>query len=197
MTKKEIIWREILYQAIEKKNTVFRQKDLAEKYSFSLSTIFNALKAPRRAGIIEVTGRDFRMRDAEKFLYLWATHRNINKDVIYKTHTAKSVREIEGEAPAGIIFGAYSAYVQKYKDAPADYDKVYFYAKEKDLSEIKKRFPTKKGYENLFVIKRDEYFKNFGNAVPDAQTFVDFWNLGDWYSKEFLKGLKNRLFKFF
>lgn len=195
MIKKEIIWREILYQATEKKQIKFQQKELARKFGFSLSTIFNALKAPRGVGAIEVTGRDFRMRDAEKFLYLWATNRNVGKDIIYKTHTNKSVREMEGEALPKIIFGAYSAYTKKYRDAPADYDKVYFYADEKDLPEVIKRFPKSKGYENLIIIKKDSFLKDYGDITPDVQTFADLWNLSDWYAREFLKALKNKLFR--
>ena len=196
MSKKEVIWRDILYQAIEKKKFKFSQKDLAAKYGFSLSTVFNALKIPRAVGAIQVTGRGFQVRDREKFLYLWATHRSINKEIIYKTHTAKPVREIEGEAPPNIIFGAYSAYTKKYKEAPADYDKVYFYANQKELAEIKKRFPKAGGYENLFVIKKDDYLSRAlgkGQTAPDVQTFVDLWNLSDWYAKDFLNSLKDKL----
>mgnify|MGYP003395742825 FL=1 len=52
MTKKEIIWREILNQAIENKKIEFTQKELAQKYGFSLSTIFNALRVPRSANAV-------------------------------------------------------------------------------------------------------------------------------------------------
>jgi hypothetical protein len=50
MTKKEIIWREILFQAIKNRKFEFTQKKLAQKYRFSLSTVFNALKVPKEAG---------------------------------------------------------------------------------------------------------------------------------------------------
>jgi hypothetical protein len=49
---------------------------LAQKYKFSLSTVFNALKIPREAGAVEGK-RGFRVLDIEKFLYLWATFRKI------------------------------------------------------------------------------------------------------------------------
>jgi len=39
MLKKEIIWREILFQAIEKNVFNFQQKELAEKFNYSLSTV--------------------------------------------------------------------------------------------------------------------------------------------------------------
>lgn len=194
MTKKELIWREILFQAIEKKKFEFTQKELAEKFGFSLSTVFNALKAPRDSGAIKVTGRNFSVVDAEKFLYIWATQRNLEKEIIYKTNIADSVQKIEGMMPDGIIFGGPSAYVLKYKDAPADYAKVYIYAGKNNLAELEKRFSKNKGEENLFVLKSDEGLSKFGNFTPDVQTFADLWNMKDWYAKDFLNALKNKLF---
>jgi hypothetical protein len=195
MTKKELIWREILFQAIEKKKFEFTQKGLAEKFGFSLSTVFNALKTPRDSGAIKVTGRNFFVVDAEKFLYIWATQRNLEKEIIYKTYIPEPVQKIEGMMPAGIIFGGPSAYVLKYKDAPADYAKVYIFADEENLIEITKRFPKKKGEENLFVLKSDDRLSKFGSFTPDAQTFADLWNMKDWYAKDFLNALKNKLFQ--
>jgi len=193
MTKKEILWREILNQAIKNKKLEFTQKELAERFSVSTSTVFNALKIPRASGAIEVTGKNFSVRDTEKFLYLWATQRNVNREIIYKTHFPAGPKEIEGMMPDGAIFGAYSAYARKYEDAPADYDKVYVYADPKILEEIKRRFPKKKGYANLFALKVDPELSKFGAATPDVQTFADIWNLKDWFSKDFLEALKQKI----
>lgn len=204
MTKKEIIWREILYQAIEKKKikftpldrkhlTGFTQKDLAKKFGFSLSTVFNALKIPRASGAIEVKGRGFLLRDKEKFLQIWATFRNLEKDIIYKTHSDFSVAKIEGLMPPKIIYGGFSAFLKKFKQTPADYDKVYIYANEKELKEVKKRFPKKKGYENLIVLKKDSFLSSYGQITPVVQIYVDLWNLKEWYAKDFLNKLKEKL----
>jgi len=192
MTKKEIIWREILFQAIENKKTEFTQKELAQKYGFSLSTVFNALKIPRQVSAVEGK-RGFRVRDIEKFLYLWTTFRKLKKDIIYQTNVSKNVREIEGEMPPNIIFGAFSAFVKKYEEAPADYDKVYIYLKKGDLEELKRRFPPKKGYLNLIVLEADPWLEKFGKITPDCQAFVDLWNLPEWYAKDFLNSLKDRI----
>ena len=194
MTKKEIIWREILFQAIENKKIEFTQKALAQKYGFSLSTVFNALKIPRSTGAVEGK-RGFKIRDIEKFLFLWATFRKIKKDILYETSLKKGVFDIEGEMPPLVIFGAYSSYLKKYKEAPADYDKVYIYVEEEKINEVKKRFPSQKGYQNLIVLKADPWLKNFGQIPPDCQTFVDLWNLPEWYAKDFLNALKERIFK--
>lgn len=195
MTKKEIIWREILFQVIKNKKVEWTQKEIAQKYGFSLSTVFNALKIPRQSGALYVGGRGFKVQDTEKFLYLWATFRNLKKDIIYQTNVSKKVQEIEGEMPPNVIFAAFSAYLKKYKEAPADYDKVYVYSNEKEIAEIKKRFPFKKGYSNLIILKADPWLKNFGKITPDCQTFVDLWNLPEWYAKDFLNALKEKIFK--
>ncbi len=192
MSKKEIIWREILYQALEQKNRLMTQKDLAAKFGFSLSTVFNALKAPRQIDAIKVSGRDFKIADVEKFLYLWATARNLKKDIIYQTRADLPVVEIEGQMPPAIIYAAYSAYRLKFKEAPADYDKVYVYASNCD--EVKKRFPpVKTKSSNLFVLKADDFLKNYGPTTSLAQIFVDLWNISDWYAKDFLGGLKDKI----
>ena len=164
MLKKEIVWREILFQAIENKKFEFTQKELAQKYGFSLSTVFNALKIPRGANAVEGK-RGFKIRDIEKFLYLWATFRKIKKDIIYQTAVKKGVFEIEGEMPPNVIFGTFSAFLKKYKVVPADYDKVYVYSKEDEIQEIKNRFPSQPGYQNLIVLKADPWLKKFG-SIP-------------------------------
>lgn len=188
-----MIWREILFQAGENKKIAFTQKELAQKYGFSLSTIFNALKVPRSASAVEGE-RGFKVWDAEKFLHLWATFRNLKKDIIYQTNVLKPVREIEGEMPAGVIFGGYSAFLKKYGEAPADYDKVYVYAAENGVEEIKNRFPPQKGYVNLIVLKADPWLKNFGKMTPDCQTFVDLWGMAEWYAKDYLAALKDKMY---
>jgi hypothetical protein len=193
MTKKEILWREILHQTIENKKTKFTQKELAAQFGFSLSTVFNALKIPRQSGAIKVSGRNFSVTDSDKFLNIWATFRRLKKDIIYQTHCDLSVCEIEGLMPPDVIFGAFGAYVRKYKEAPADYDKVYIYLSQDRLPEIKKRFPLKKGYENLIVLGPDDWLAQFGQITPDVQTYVDLWNLSEWYAKDFLKALKEKM----
>lgn len=195
MSKKEIIWREILYQATEKKKFEFTQKELASELNVSLSTVFNALKVPRQSGAIKVTGRNFVVRDVEKFIYIWATQRNLGKEIIYSTSVVANPAEIEGVMPPDIMFACYSAYSKKYQNSPADYDKVYIYSDTDELAEIKKRFPPEKGYVNIVVLKSDSHLKKFGGLTPDAQTFVDLWNLKDWYAKEFLSALRSKIFK--
>lgn len=194
MTKKEILWREILDQAIDKHQYDFTQQKLAQQFGFSLSTVFNALKVPRSQGAITVSGRKFTIVDSEKFLYIWSTARNLTKEVIYQTRLGKTAQEIEGMMPPEVIFAAFSAYVYQYKEAPADYDKIYLYVSEKSIENIKKRFPPQKGYSNIIFLKADPWLEKYGQITPDVQTFADLWNLKEWYAKEFLNALKEKMF---
>ena len=195
MKKIEIIWRELLYQTIEKKNRRFTQKGLAEKFNFSTSTVFQALKAPRKMGAVRVTGRFFVLEDPEKLLYHWASVRNFNKDIIFSGRVELPVFEIEGRMPSGIVFGGYTAARQILKEASADYDKVYVYLKPQPsaLKKIKERFQSGKGRTNLFVLKADPFLENYGERTILAQTFVDIWNFEDWYAKEFVNSLKRKI----
>ncbi len=193
MSKKEQIWRYILQKAIVDRRFDFTQKEIADDMKVSLSTVFNALKIPRAQGAVKIGGRGFSLVDAEKLLYLWATQRNFEKEIIYKTNIAAGAKEIEGNMPAGAVFGACSAYAQKYGQSPADYDKVYVYADAKNLEEIKKRFPKQKGNYNLFVLKSDPRLADFGAIAPESQIFCDLWNLRDWYAKDFLNVLKEKI----
>lgn len=191
MTKKEIIWRYILNEALNKGIYQFVQKEIAVKFGFSTCTVFNALKIPRKSGVVEVTGRNFRLRDKEKLLLIWATQRNLQRDIVYAAHVDMPVLEIESSVPPDSIFGAFSAYRIKYNEAPADYAIVYIYSK--NLEEIKKRFPFQKGYKNLFVLKPDLFLGHFGKLTPAVQTFVDLWNIPQWYAKDFSEALKKKL----
>lgn len=191
MKKIEIIWREILFQAIEKKNFQFTQKELAARLRVSTSTIFQALKTPRLMGAIRVTGRFFLLEDTEKLLYHWASIRNLQKEIIFTSRVNLPVLEIEGMAPPDVIFGCYSAARQILGIPPADYDTVYLYAA--DTDEIGARFTFEKGRVNLIVLRKDPLIAGYGQITTLAQTFVDLWNLPDWQAKEYTRTLKERI----
>lgn len=190
MTKKEHVWEYILNLSLTKRQTKFTQKDLAGRFRMSLSTVHHALDIPRKIGAVEVTGRFFRLRDPEKLLYLWATQRNLKRDVLYTTHVDMPVQKIEAAMTPQATFAAFSAYRLHYKNAPADYDVVYMYAS--DIEAVKKRFPKSKGYENLIVLKSDPQIQG-EHTTTDPQTFVDIWNTPHWYAKEFLAALKEKM----
>ncbi|OGD89031.1 hypothetical protein A3D81_00165 [Candidatus Curtissbacteria bacterium RIFCSPHIGHO2_02_FULL_40_17] len=201
MKKIEIIWRELLYQALEKKNRSFTQKEIAAKFGFSTSTVFQALKIPRKMGAVRVTGRFFILEDCEKLLYHWASVRSIEKDIIFTGNVKLAVLDIESRMPPEVVFGGFTAAREILGGvAPADYDTVYIYAT--GLEEIKKRFElgkdlpalqARQGRANLTILKADKFLASYGQITTLGQTFVDIWNLPIWYAKEFTKSLKEKI----
>src|SRR3989338_9411349 len=97
MKKIEFVYREILYQSLEKKNNKLTQLAVASKLNISLSTVNHALKPLRAMGAIEVKLKNFTVVDGKKMLYYWASLRNIAKDVVYKTRADKPMQKIESE----------------------------------------------------------------------------------------------------
>ena len=214
MKKIEIIWRELLYQVLDKRKLPagplreaseegrsFTQKEIAAKFGFSTSTVFQALKIPRKMGAVRVTGRFFILEDIEKLLYHWASVRSLEKDIMFSTHIDLPILEIEAKMPPSVIFGGFSAAREILGGvAPAGYDTGYVYAK--SPAEVKKRFEVGKGppalrarqgRPNLVVLKADGFLASYGQVTTIAQTFVDIWNLPFWYAKEFTKSLKEKI----
>lgn len=189
MKKAELVYKEILYQAMEKNNHELTQLELSKKLGISLSTVNLAIKKLERIGAIIVGKMNFKVIDARKIIYLWASERNLERDFVYKTRVEMPVREIEKLMP-NITFAAYSAYKFKFNDVPADYSEVYAYASFDELEEIKKRFPEDKKVPNFFILKKE---RDYGNTDTIAQIFVDLWNLKEWYASEFLKALEKRM----
>jgi len=185
MKKKELVYRAMLYQVLEKDNRKMTQLGLAKTLGISLSTVNNALSPVKNMGGVKINIRNFEILNPQKILYYWASIRNLEKDIVYKTRVSKNVSEIEKSMPPGILFAGYSAYKFKFNDVPADYSEIYVYVD--DLEEIRKRFPESKNPPNLFVLK-----KQF-DEMTVANIFVDLWNMKEWYAKDFLKELEARL----
>ncbi|MCK4328017.1 MAG: winged helix-turn-helix domain-containing protein [Candidatus Diapherotrites archaeon] len=162
------------------------QKAAAEALGVSLSTVNATVKALERIGAVDVRQRGLRVVDPEKALMWLANMRDVYRDVVYSTRAVAAVGEIEKGMPPGTEFTAFTAYKFKYNDVPADYSEVYVYADEEALGEIKKRFPPRKGPANLFVLEKD-------GEVTDALVFADLWNLREWYAKEFVGALRDRI----
>ncbi|MBI4357512.1 MAG: hypothetical protein HY559_06520 [Gammaproteobacteria bacterium] len=189
MKKVEIIWRELLYQSLEKQVFRFTQKNLAARFKVSVSTVHQAISLPRKLHAVRVTGRYFEMIQVEKILYLWGTYRNPFKELIYETFVAQSAAHIEGQLPPGTLLTGYGGFKERFHNTPAEYAHVYCYSE--NLNEIKRRFPANKQQApNLCVFSPDLFLKLYP-ALPLAQIFVDIWNLPEWYSKDFIAAFRH------
>ena len=183
MNKTELVYRCML-EAAEGGKRKMTQSEIARTLGISLSTVNHALVPLRRMGAVSVSLRSFSIVNPKKILMLWASTRNIEKDVVYSTRADMPVKEIEKSMLSSVIFAAYSAYRLMFKDAPADYSEVYVYG---EADDIKKRFPEKKGPPNIIVLKKQFSF------MTKTQIFVDLWNLKEWYAKEYLNAIERRL----
>ncbi len=192
MLKKEIIYREILTEAIENRRFDFKQLELSKKFGFSTSTVNNALRPLAAIGAVELEQRGFKLADAAKALLYWATVRKFEKEIAYRTRVEESAGEIERNVPASAIFTCYTAYKFLFKDVPADYSEVYFYIPEEDLEEARARFPQRKGPANVCVLRADEWLAEH-KIAPKVQVFADLWNLKTWYAKEFVRAMEEKL----
>lgn len=189
MKKAEAIYREILYNAMEKQNKKLTQSYLAKTLGISLSTVNLALKPLARMNAVRIKKMGFDAIDTRKILFYWASIRNVEKDVVFKTRIEEPVVEIEKQMPDNVIFTAFSAYKLKFRDVPADYSEVYVYGDES----IKKRFKENQGTPNLFVLKKNSLMEKYGKTATIANLFADLWNLRQWYAKDFLKALEAKI----
>lgn len=194
MKKIETTWHHILWSALEKKQYKHTQKDLAEHFGYSLSTINLAIKRIESVGAVTVSGKFFVLSDPKKLLFYLATHRSLEKDIIYKTRSELPVNEIEGLIPPQSVLGGFSAAKNILGEPPSDYSKVFFYLPQGKLQEAKKRYPpSKRGSENVFVLKQYPKQKEYGLITTLPQTFIDLWSLPDWYAKDFLISLEEKI----
>lgn len=193
MKKIETIWHDILYSSLEKKQYKYTQKELASKFGYSLSTVNHALKIPASLGAIRKTSKFFILEDFEKLLFYWASVRNLQKDIIYQTYLDYSITELEGLVPAKSVYGGYTAAKKILSEPPADYSKIYFYFPENKLDYLKERFPPSLKEANIFVLKLHATMLSYGSITTLPQTFVDIWNLHDWYARDFTKSLEEKI----
>lgn len=194
MKKIETIWHHILFQALEGRYK-HTQQSLASEFSYSLSTVNHALRAPTQMGAIRKTSKFFVLENFDKLLYYWASIRNVEKDILYKTYVDARIAEIEGMVPPKSIYAGYSAAKKLLGEPPADYSKVYFYSAETDLGQVKARFPLNSEREsNMFVLKMPPVMPRYGQITTIPQTFVDIWNFRDWYGKDFIRSLETKIY---
>lgn len=192
MKKIETVWCQLLFDALEKRETHFQQQKLAKKLDLSLSTVNHALKNLRQMGAVQIGGRGGEVVDYEKILMHWANQRHLNQDIVFRQKLAGPILEIEGLLPPGSILAAYSAVRHWFGEAPADYNTVYVYHQKPEI--ISKRFAGQEGRETeLVCLKFSPKIPLRKETTTLAHTFVDLWSLTDWMAKDFIKRIKEEI----
>ncbi|MBI2574297.1 winged helix-turn-helix domain-containing protein [Candidatus Woesearchaeota archaeon] len=193
MKPSEMVYRELLYRAIEKRSSRTTQSELSKSLHLSLGTVNYALKPLRKLGAVEVGKRSLSVADVKKLLYFWASIRNVGRDIVYSTRADMPVYRIEKLVPSGTIFTAYTAYKMRFKDVAADYSEVYVYG---DSDLFMERFAATKQTPNLFVLRKDKCIDAYGQTATLANMFVDLWNMKEWYAREFVNAMEGKLHGF-
>ena len=196
MKKIETIWHHLLHEALIHHTYRHTQQELAGRFQYSLSTIHHAIKTPVEIGAIRKASKFFVLADFKKLLYYWASLRSLQRDIVYKSLMEKPVLEVEGLAVPRTVFACYSAARHHLGEAPADYAKVYWYAAPEDLRKTQERFgdrPKTKTEANVFILRAPGAFICDGYYTTLVHTFVDVWNLTDWYARDFCKALEEKI----
>lgn len=194
MKKIETIWHHILNESLNEGGFRYTQQELARRFQYSLSTIHHALRIPAEMGAVRKAGKFFVLQDFKKLLYYWASFRTLSRDLLYESAVNFPIREIEGLALPGSIYGAYSAAKKILGEPPSDYSKVYFYILPNDVPAFKRRFPpSSKHPANTFALKTLPVMQKYGPTTTLVHTFVDVWNLKDWYARDFTQALEARI----
>ncbi len=200
MKKEELVDRHIaeMYLSGAKKQT---QLGLSKALGIAISNVNSAVSNLQRTGALRIEKRGFTVTDFKRLMLYWATHRNLEKDIVYSTRADTGVKEIEGSLPGKTAFTAYSAYRLLFGEAPADYGEVYVYATNASLTEIKRRFVEKEGVPNLIVLEPDPILEKSiedgslkHSSVAPPQLFADLWNINTWNAREYSEALAKRLF---
>ncbi|EKD99369.1 MAG: hypothetical protein ACD_22C00282G0001 [uncultured bacterium] len=196
MLKIETIWHHLLFEALNNQKYKFTQKELANEFFYSLSTINHSLKIPSQIGAIRKESKFFVLENFTKLLYMWASLRNLDSDIIYQTYVDMPINEIESLVPPQAIYACYSAARKILVEPPADYSKVYFYLDDSYLEGAKNRFPKATNINkesNVYVLKANKTMIKYGPITTLPQTFVDIWNTKDWYGHPFIQELQKKM----
>jgi hypothetical protein len=191
MRKKERVYREILHRFYEL--GVFRLglREIASSCRVSPGLASHTLKPLQQMGAIRMYRRWFEVVDAWKILLFWCNVRRLWADVVYLNRVELPVEKIEGIVPPKAVFTAYTGFKHRFGYVPADYGEVVVYGVAEEFEE---RFGEARHTEhpNLIVLKIDEHLLKF-TKTPLAQIYVDLWNLGTWYAREFIAKLEKHL----
>jgi hypothetical protein len=199
MFKEEAVMREILCEALYTNKSV-EQKRISLDLKVSIGLVNKTVSKLNRMGAMSKYGRSYSLTSFKKVLMLWASLRNLQRDLLYSTRVNGSVRDIERSLPDGSILSAYTAFNYLFNEAPADYSEVWAYIPEDKLPELRERFPINNLPSNMYILKADtllqENSKRYSkgiNIVSLPQLYVDLWNTQSWYSKEYIMLLEKKI----
>lgn len=130
MRKFERIYRELLLSSLREVSLV-RQENISSECAVSIGLVNKTVKKLEEAMAVEATRKGVRMLSPARLLNLWATERDLNRDV-WRMFRLDHVMDVERDSPRGALMTGFSGWVMASRRMPADYDRVYFYVTDKD-----------------------------------------------------------------
>ncbi len=105
MKKYEILYREIASGFLAGTDR-FTQKDLAGRLDISIGNVNRAIKKLEMISAVKRNARSFSVISIERLLLYWASHRNMEKDIIYRARSELEITEILQEKENGMLHHA-------------------------------------------------------------------------------------------
>jgi len=193
VSKKNLVFREILYRVLEKDEWTMTQKSISETCNVSLDTVHKVVWTLSNFRAVEKKPLGFRVTNVFKVLQYWACTRNLHNDIVFTTYVPEPPSRIEEDMPEGAIFTGFSGYYHRFPDKTKDYSEVVVYA---DADLVGQRFKKKNVTRpNIIVLKTDAHLRKVSeeNVAPLAQIYADLWQLGSSQSERLLVEFDSRL----
>jgi hypothetical protein len=128
--KFERIYRELLLTSLRQASPL-HQEEIASNCKASLGLVNKTIKKLTTANAVEATRTGVRVLSPARLLNLWATERNLNKDV-WQAFRLDPIPEAERDLPKDTLLTAFSAWFKTSGRKPAEYDRLYFYVTDKE-----------------------------------------------------------------
>lgn len=193
MRKFERIYRELLLCSLREVSLV-RQEDVASECGVSLGLVNKTVRKLEAAMAVEATRRGVRVLSPARLLNLWATERDLGKDV-WRSFRLDPVAEVEKSLPADVLVTGFSGWFKVSGRRPAEYDRLYFYVT--DTESFESWFSFRKSRvrrvnPNVFVLRaEDEHLVRSSEKgiVCVPQLYVDTYSADGPEASAFLRDI--------
>lgn len=130
MWKFERIYRELLLNSLSQVS-LSHQEEIATHCKVSLGLVNKTVNKLTIANAVEATRTGVRVLSPARLLNLWATERNLTKD-IWQAFRLDPITQAERDLPKDTLLTAFSAWFTTSGRKPAEYDRLYFYVTNKE-----------------------------------------------------------------
>ncbi|MGQ0671209.1 MAG: hypothetical protein ACT4PO_16370 [Actinomycetota bacterium] len=195
LTKTEQVWRHLLVASFELGNRRHASLTaLANELGFGVSTVHKALQRPADMGAVQIRGGGgVRVIGPDRFLLLWAGHRNLRRDLLAEYAVSLPAPEVERLVPADrFVLGGFGAVVsQQGGNFISGYDRVLCYGDPFDLpSSVREAQP---GDTLVMVLEPDPLLRRYGRVTPLPQAYADLFNVPGWPAARFVSALNAQI----